>query len=104
MHSQSNAARYGVAVLAAAIVTLVGAFFLIREAGAPVHLGLHLLTGLAIVVLLIEFISKKRRNVTLRRNESELTDFFENAAVPIHWVGPGGVILRANRAASQYAW
>ena len=29
--------------------------------------------------------------------ESE-ADFFENAAVPLHWVGPDGVILRANQA------
>ena len=33
-----------------------------------------------------------------RREEQELSDFFENAAVPLHWVGPDGVILRANRA------
>ena len=29
---------------------------------------------------------------------AELNDFFENAAVPLHWVGPDGTILRANRA------
>jgi PAS domain S-box-containing protein len=34
----------------------------------------------------------------LRERESELNDFFENAAVPIHWVGPDGTILRANQA------
>jgi len=27
-----------------------------------------------------------------------LADFFENAAIPLHWVGPDGTILRANRA------
>ena len=27
-----------------------------------------------------------------------LDDFFENAAMPMHWVGPQGIILRANRA------
>ncbi len=34
----------------------------------------------------------------LRRTESELADFFDNAAVGLHWVGPDGTILRANRA------
>ena len=34
----------------------------------------------------------------LRDQERELNDFFENAAVPIHWVGPDGTILRANQA------
>jgi PAS domain S-box-containing protein len=28
----------------------------------------------------------------------ELNDFFENGALPLHWVGPDGTILRANRA------
>ncbi|MEA3195632.1 MAG: hypothetical protein QOD26_3965 [Betaproteobacteria bacterium] len=30
--------------------------------------------------------------------EQELNDFFEHAAMPLHWVGPDGTILRANRA------
>jgi PAS domain S-box-containing protein len=34
----------------------------------------------------------------LQRSEQELSDFFENSAVGLHWVGPDGVILRANRA------
>jgi PAS domain S-box-containing protein len=34
----------------------------------------------------------------LRRSERELTDFFEHAAVGLHWVGPDGRILRANQA------
>jgi PAS domain S-box-containing protein len=33
-----------------------------------------------------------------RREQQELSDFFENAAVALHWVGPDGTILRANRA------
>ena len=28
----------------------------------------------------------------------ELTDFFENAALALHWVGPDGTILRVNQA------
>ena len=34
----------------------------------------------------------------LARSERELADFFENATVGLHWVGPDGTILRANRA------
>src|SRR5690606_34165340 len=34
----------------------------------------------------------------LRRSEQELSDFFETAAIGLHWVGPDGTILRANQA------
>lgn len=34
----------------------------------------------------------------LQPAESELADFFDNAAVGLHWVSPAGIILRANRA------
>ena len=33
-----------------------------------------------------------------RRSEQSLADFFENANVCLKWVGPDGIILRANRA------
>ena len=33
-----------------------------------------------------------------QRSEQELRDFFENAVVGLHWVGPDGIILRANQA------
>ena len=34
----------------------------------------------------------------LAESESDLADFFEHAAIPLHWVDRNGVILRANRA------
>src|SRR6185436_15620385 len=34
----------------------------------------------------------------LQRNEAQLTDFFENSAVAMHWAGPDGTILRVNQA------
>jgi PAS domain S-box-containing protein len=51
-------------------------------------------------------ISKIARDITerkltereLQRREHELADFFDNATVGLHWVGPDGHILRANRA------
>ena len=40
----------------------------------------------------------KRRNAEerLRNSERELSDFFDNAAVGLHWVGPDGTVLRVN--------
>ena len=43
-------------------------------------------------------ISRAERLAELRRSEHELADFFENGSIPFHWVGPDGIILRANRA------
>ena len=40
----------------------------------------------------------KRIQQALERREAELSDFFENAAIGLHWVGPDGTILRANQA------
>jgi PAS domain S-box-containing protein len=41
---------------------------------------------------------KKRTEEALRAREEELTDFVENSVVGLHWVGPDGTILWANRA------
>jgi len=45
-----------------------------------------------------QFLERQEAEDELRRSERELTDFFENATVGLHWVGPDGIILRANRA------
>src|SRR3954466_645510 len=58
---------------------------------APVRSG-------GIAVYFRDVTDRHRAEQALTRNERELTDFFENAAVGLHWVGPDGVILRANRA------
>ena len=34
----------------------------------------------------------------LRRSQMELADFFENATIGLNWIGPDGVVQRANRA------
>jgi PAS domain S-box-containing protein len=54
----------------------------------------------ATVALLIWWLTESRRRSEdeLRRRESELTDFFENATVGLHWVGSDGKIIWANRA------
>ncbi len=41
---------------------------------------------------------RKETEEALRLSEKELIEFFENATEAIHWVGPDGTILRANRA------
>jgi len=41
---------------------------------------------------------RKRVEEALQRNEAQLTDFFENSAVGLHWLGPDGIILRVNKA------
>src|SRR5687768_14248781 len=41
---------------------------------------------------------RKRDEVALRRSQSELTDFFENASIGLQWLGADGTILRANQA------
>jgi PAS domain S-box-containing protein len=41
---------------------------------------------------------RKRAEDALRRQERELSDFFENGLLGHHWVGPTGIILRANQA------
>jgi PAS domain S-box-containing protein len=43
-------------------------------------------------------LQRRRSEAALRRSEEELADFFENATVGLHCVGPDGTILRANRA------
>lgn len=40
----------------------------------------------------------QKAHEALRQREQDLSDFFENAAVPIHWVGADGTILRVNQA------
>ncbi len=44
-----------------------------------------------------EITESKRSEEAVRRAEEELRDFVENASVAMHWVGPDGMILWANR-------
>lgn len=46
----------------------------------------------------LDITDRKRVEAELRDSQRDLTDFFENANVGLHWVGPGGLILRANQA------
>ena len=41
---------------------------------------------------------RQRAELALGSSERDFADFFENASVPLHWVGPDGVVLRVNQA------
>ncbi len=41
---------------------------------------------------------QRRAEAAVRRSEQELSDFFENASVGIHWLKEDGTIVRSNRA------
>lgn len=47
--------------------------------------------------LLIDVTERKQADKQHQRNEQKLNDFFENATQSLHWVGPNGIILRANQ-------
>lgn len=46
-------------------------------------------------------LQQRRSQDRVRRSERELSDFFDNATIGLHWVGPDGTIIRANRAELQ---
>ena len=46
-------------------------------------------------------LQQRRSQERVHRSEQELADFFDNATVGLHWVGPDGRIIRVNRAELQ---
>jgi PAS domain S-box-containing protein len=50
------------------------------------------------VGLCLDVTDRKQAEEAVTRSEKNLSDFFENANVGLHWVGPDGIILRANQA------
>ncbi|HYC47461.1 MAG TPA: ATP-binding protein [Burkholderiales bacterium] len=57
------------------------------------RLLLSVATNQAAVIL-----QSKQAEERVRRSERALEDFFENATLGLHWVGPDGIIVRVNRA------
>ena len=53
------------------------------------------------VNMLVDITERKRQEEAARQAEQDLRDFLENAHMPIHWVGPDGMVLWANRAELQ---
>jgi PAS domain S-box-containing protein len=50
------------------------------------------------VNVLVDVTERRLAEEAARRSERELADFFETAAIGLHWVGPDGMILRVNQA------
>lgn len=73
-----------------------GTFIDVSVSYSPVHNDHGQLTGTAVITRNIT--NQKRAEKELMQRERDLADFFDTATVGLHWVGPDGVILRANRA------
>lgn len=68
----------------------------IDDSAAPIRTSDGSITG---VVLVFRDVTERRAVETrLEQSERNLSDFFENASIGLHWAGPDGTILRANRA------
>lgn len=68
----------------------------IDDSAAPIRDEIGAQTG---AILVFRDVTERRvAEAALRRQEAELRDFVENAAVGMHWVGADGVILWVNRA------
>ena len=68
----------------------------IDDSAAPIRDDTGRISG---CVLVFRDVAERRRaEHDLSRSERELAEFFENANVGLHWVGPDGIILRANQA------
>lgn len=48
--------------------------------------------------LTLDIHARKTDELRIRDSEGQLADFFANASVGIHWLGPDGTILRVNQA------
>lgn len=78
-----------------ALVRRDGKVAAIEDSAAPIR---DLRGNLVGSVMVFRDVTERRRaEKALQRSEELLTDFFENAAVGLHWVGPDGIILRANK-------
>jgi len=45
----------------------------------------------------LDITDRARAEAALARSEHVLADFFENAALGLHWIGPDGIVLRVNQ-------
>jgi PAS domain S-box-containing protein len=55
-------------------------------------------TVIGAINMLVDITDRKEAEAHIRRSEQELSDFFENASIGLHWVGPDGIIQRVNKA------
>jgi PAS domain S-box-containing protein len=67
----------------------------VEDSAAPIRDRHGVATGA--VMVFRDVTERRRAERALRRNEQLLSDFFENAAVGLHWVGPDGIVIRVNQ-------
>jgi PAS domain S-box-containing protein len=72
----------------------------IDDSGAPIRDRHGRIDG--VVLVFRDITARKHAEDALRRSEQELAEFFENATVGLHWVGPDGIILRVNAAELEF--
>jgi PAS domain S-box-containing protein len=67
----------------------------IEDSAAPIR---NLRGEVEGAVMVFRDVTQRRRDdKALKRSERLLAEFFENAAVGLHWVGPDGTVLRVNQ-------
>jgi PAS domain S-box-containing protein len=62
----------------------------------PLRNPVRLITGT--IGIVIDVTARKQAELALQRKQQEMMDFFETAAIGMHWVSPEGRILWANQA------
>ena len=67
----------------------------IEDSAAPIRNHRGEVVGA--VMVFRDVTQRRQAERALQRSEQLLTDFFENAAVGLHWVGPDGTVLRVNQ-------
>ena len=50
-----------------------------------------------VLIVFQDITERKQTEEALRRSERNLSDFFDNASVGLHWIGPTGVVVRVNQ-------
>ena len=72
-----------------------GSEILIDDSASPIRDNDGRVLG--VVLAFRDITERKAGEIALQRSERDLSEFFENASVGLHWVGPDGTILRVNR-------
>ena len=77
-----------------ALISKAGTETAIADSAAPIRNEAGQIAG--VVMVFHDEGERRKTQRALERSEKLLANFFENASVGLHWVGPDGKILRAN--------